>query len=108
MNWVSRLIAMVVLVGMAAALPGLHAFALATAGQSQGCHGHNRTPLSPVSYQCCANGHNWAIAGSPMAVPAPAAVDSWVEFDSLSLAAPHFEVSAFLSSSPPSDLPLRI
>lgn len=108
MSWTLRMTAVVVLVGVAAALPGVSAFALVPSGPAQGCHSHPDIPLSPVSYQCCANGHNWAITASPLAMPAPVVVDSRVEFGLLSCAAPQFEVSAFLSSGPPSDLPLRI
>lgn len=108
MSWILRITAVLVLVGMAAALPGVQTFALAPTGPAEGCHSHSNRPLSPISYQCCANGHNWAMAASAPAVPAPVVVDSHVEFDLLSFAAPRFEVSAFLSSSPPSDLPLRI
>ena len=68
------MMAVILLVSVAAALPGTQAFAMA-AGQlvqparAAGCHPHGPAipPASPapapapVSYQCCVNGHHWAI-----------------------------------------------
>ena len=100
--------AVVVLMGLAAALPGMQAFAFAPSGHAQGCHSHPSTPLSPISYQCCANGHNWAMTASAVSIPALTATHSCVELSFLSFGVPQVEVVAFFSGSPPSNLPLRI
>ncbi len=108
MNWTLRMTAVVVLAGMVAALPGVQALTLTPGAPPLGCHSHTRTPLSPVSYQCCANGHNWAMVASPLAMPLPVVVHSQVESGLLSFLSSPFEIVAFISSSPPQDLPLRI
>src|SRR5579864_5160335 len=97
MNWLVRLTAVALLFSMCAATPGAQALAVQTSGPAQGCHSHPTVP-SPARYQCCANGHNWAITASPVAVQAPVAVDWRVEFDLLSFDTPQGAVFAFLAS----------
>ena len=108
MNSILRVTAVVVLVGMVAALPGAQAFAVSRSAHTESCHSHTRTPMSPASYQCCANGHNWAIAGSPVLVFAPALTDSRVDQDPQWLQSGQTLTFTFLSSSPPAVSPLRI
>lgn len=81
----SRIVA-VLLLGMAGATLGLPALALPGnlphAAQPAGCHHGPKTPASapaPVSYQCCAAGHNASMPGSgfavsPLVMTGPAAV----------------------------------
>jgi len=106
MNWLLRLTTVVLLCSIGATTPGAQALAVQANGPAQGCHSHPAAP-SPARYQCCANGHNWAITASPMAVQAPVQIDWRVEFDVL-FGSPQGAVFAFLASSPPVPLPLRI
>ena len=107
MNSVLRLTAVAVLISIGAATPGVQALAVPVNSPAQGCHSHPPAS-SPVRYQCCANGHNWAITAGPIAVQAPVGVDWLMEFDLLSFDLPQGAVFAFLAGSPPGCLPLRI
>ncbi|HME34227.1 MAG TPA: hypothetical protein VKF84_03235 [Candidatus Sulfotelmatobacter sp.] len=65
MHGILRMVAMLLLFTVAAAVPGAQAMppAAAPAGHATGCHDHG--PASPVPastrYQCCVNGHHAAV-----------------------------------------------
>ena len=107
MNVIVRVTSLVIVLGLLAASPGAQALAFVPRGNAQGCHDHTRSPMIPVSYQCCANGHNWAVAATPV-VMAPPALCSHANTDSNWFHLPEPTVVTFLSSSPPNELPLRI
>ena len=123
MPGISRMMAVLLLVSVAAALPGTQAFAMA-AGQfvqparAGGCHAHSPAlpPPSPapapVSYQCCVNGHHWAIPSASFSARPLAALQ--VELDRgsgiprNSIARAHCANLIVPSVSPPGVAPLRI
>jgi len=79
-----------------------------------GCHQHGPTLPSPapVSHQCCASGHQWAIVGTTFSPDPPAALSLWRECDALHCA--ELSIASVVSSfKPERDLlpnssPLRI
>jgi len=113
-----RMIAVLVALTMATALPGAHAVTIPVAqtGHPAGCHSPRPTPLtpSPTSYQCCVNGHRWTIPGVSFSVSERLLLAQFATLDGgedLSLASTfsaHFSLSAVIASSPPGIAPLRI
>jgi hypothetical protein len=65
MHGLLRMVAVLLLLTMATALPGAHVlpFSVTQSGHPAKCHGHGpATPSpAPTSYQCCVNGHQAAI-----------------------------------------------
>jgi hypothetical protein len=116
MQRLSRMMTVLLLLAIGAALPGVQAFALSTshAGHNAGCH-HPRpvTPSpEPPSYQCCVNGHHWAIPSSTIS-PRPLVAEGAGLEHGEDLSPPSFvrQVSSrsFVPEvSPPGVSPLRI
>jgi len=110
----SRLIAVLLVVTFVAAISGVQGFASEPMTHPAGCHAPMpRFPsLAPVSYQCCANGHDWAIPNvqfscdRPVAeiVPADVSDEGNLSFGEQR----HIPQSVFQSASPPRSSPLRI
>ena len=71
----SALTAMLLLLTLLAAVPGLWAleFPPPITGHPSGCHDSipENPPSAPRSHQCCAGGHDWAITVSTV-IPRPA------------------------------------
>jgi hypothetical protein len=112
----SRMIAVLLLCTMTAALPGAQAFALAAAPPAHpaGCHRQGpATPTpAPVSYQCCVNGHHWTIPSASFSTQAPLAEfsrsDGGGDFSLASVLSAHFSMIVVPASSPPPGVaPLR-
>jgi|SRR5579864_6801304 len=106
-----RMVAGLLLVVIAATLPGLHALAF-SAAQPAGCHSHGPASPHPATFQCCANGHQAAI---PNAAFSPPAMDVQMcrraagELGRFSLASDRHSVMFVVPSiSPPGMAPLRI
>jgi hypothetical protein len=107
-------LALLLLVTVAVALPGVQAFALSAAqpGHPAGCPHHTpaQTP-GPASYQCCVIGHHQAISSAPFSLR-PLVV--LFDFDAGEAPSPdsilseHCSVSALPTNSPPGAAPLRI
>lgn len=113
MHGLRRIAAVMVLVSLAGSAAGVQAFAVTQTEHPAGCHGQMPGVPSPAptSYQCCANGHHWAVLGPVAVIHPPAAVNFGVDLscdlvlhDSPRLAA----FMVFLSNSPPRNSPLRI
>lgn len=113
-----RILAILLVAVSAAALPDLHAMAFSDAGSGStrpaaGCH--HRLPAAPsktpVSYQCCAGGHEAAIPNavfsSSLAGSAVLAVRDLDSLPAYSLSQPSFVVTS-ASDSPPGAFALRI
>ena len=113
-----RMIAVLVALTMATALPGAHAVTIPVtqAGHPAGCHSHGpATPSpAPISYECCVNGHRWTIPGVSFSFSERLLLAQFATLDGgedLSLASTfsaHFSLSAVIASSPPGIAPLRI
>jgi hypothetical protein len=115
-----RMIAGLLLVTMASALPGAQALAFAAAQpvplhlHPAGCHGQGSTAPAPAptSYQCCVNGHHAAIPNASFTIRSMA--PQLYRWDSGEGARSDFAVCLnsekllALSSSPPGPAPLRI
>ena len=111
-----RMIAVLVVVTLAAAMPGVHALAFPAVpvGHPAGCHSHRPTTPSPEppSYQCCVSGHDAAIPSASFFFRPPAAqLCSWYSDQGFrfgfvpSLRSGDITVS---SNGPPNSAPLRI
>lgn len=110
----SRLSAVLLLVTFVAAISGVQTFASEPMRHPAGCHAPmlSHPSLAPVSYQCCANGHDWAIPNAQFSFDRPVADvrladvidDSHLSSNWLS----HFVEFDFPSNSPPGFAPLRI
>jgi len=104
--------AVMLVVGMAASFAGVQAFAVTAAEHPAGCHASVPIPSHvPTNFQCCANGHHWAIAGSVFS-PQP-----HIELFGVTKCTQDFAVHSWLqqpasivvpSSSPPRGMSLRI
>ncbi len=66
-----------------------------------GCHQHGPVLPSPapVSHQCCASGHQWAITGTSYSPDRPAALSLWREADALHWA--ELSIASVVSSFTP-------
>jgi len=79
-----------------------------------GCHQHGpiRQSPAPPSHQCCANGHQWAIAGTSLSPVRPVALSLLRESEGLRCAEPSIapDVSLFPLEQYllPNSSPLRI
>jgi len=110
----SRLIVVLLLVAFVAAMSGMQAFASEPTSHPAGCHGPMPSAPSqaPVSYQCCANGHDWAMPNVQFSYERPLAqtVAAFVcDEASLSFGEHyHSPEPVFPSASPPRSSPLRI
>jgi hypothetical protein len=81
--------------------------------QSGGCHSGHKTPShdpAPVSYQCCAAGHDVALLVSGFALNPPAVVATKIEIEASATAqsAPAYLISLRDRHSPPGLTSLRI
>ena len=113
-----RMIAVLLSLTMALALPGAHAVTIPVAqpGHPAGCHSPRPTPLtpSPTSYQCCVNGHHWTIPSVSFSFSVRLLLAQFATLDGgedLSLASTfsaHFSLNAVSVGSPPGIAPLRI
>jgi hypothetical protein len=110
-----RMVAVLMLVSMAAALPGAHAhaFPAAQTGHPAGCHSHGAAPApAPTSYQCCVSGHRAAIPNPSFAPRSLVAQVSGLEngenLGSGVVPYRHSAVFVVPSDSPPRTAPLRI
>jgi hypothetical protein len=115
MPGICRIVALLLLIAMAAALPGPRAMAFPPmAGHPAGCHGHGpATPTRvPTSYQCCATGHQAALPNAAFSFCSPAAqfcrLNAGESFGSD--VAPDLPAAALVapSDSPPITTSLRI
>jgi len=112
----SRILAVLLLSAMAAALPGVQAFALSSTPPAHlmGCHSHGpATPIpAPVGYQCCMNGHNWTIPIASFSerplLAQFAKSDRSDDFSLVSVLSAHVSIIVVPASSPPAIAPLRI
>jgi hypothetical protein len=134
MPGILRMVAVLLVVSVAIALPGAHTLTFPAdvipanripanpAQHPAGCHGYKPAmpsppPLpspspGPVSYECCASGHQAAIP-NPTFSTCPLAdlvsgLDRGVEFSPLSVARVYRPLSVVPSNSPPDGAPLRI
>jgi hypothetical protein len=116
MHGILRMVAMLLLFTMTAALPGAQAMPVpsARADHALGCHHHGPATPSPVptSYQCCVNGHHAAAPSVSFAIRFVAAQVGRSNSDDgprlvllLGMNSAIFVVS---SNSPPGAAPLRI
>jgi len=112
-----RMIAMGLLAAIFIALPGaqaLSAFSIAPARHPAGCHSHSpATPSpTPLSYQCCVNGHAAAIPNAAFSNrPLEAQVCGMAVAQQLRLDSSSDRLSVLFvvpSNSPPGALSLRI
>jgi hypothetical protein len=109
-----RMIAGLLLVVIAASLPGMHALAFSAVQPSHpaGCHSHGPATPHPASFQCCASGHQ---AAMPNATFSPRAMDVQLcrlaagEEGRFRFASDRHSVMFVVpSNSPPDIAPLRI
>jgi hypothetical protein len=105
--------AFIIVFSLAASFAGVQAFAVTSMEHPAGCHGSMPVIPShaPTSYQCCAYGHHWAVAGSIFSPQPPVALCEVIKCaDDLALRDSLQPSRLFVipSSSPPSSLPLRI
>jgi len=121
------MVAVLLVVTVATALPGAHALPFAAdrtpnnpAQHPAGCHGYkpsmpSPSPLSspaPVSYECCASGHQAAIPNPTFSsrplVALVLGLDRGVEFSLISVGFVDTRLSIAPSNSPPGAALLRI
>jgi len=111
----SRPIALLLLVTFLAAMSGTQGFAALPMAHPAGCHGPSGSaPSSPAprSFQCCANGHHWAIPGTAFSperlvaqlLPAAVCAEAGLGFG----AGRRSTEFVTQSASPPPSSPLRI
>ena len=112
----SRILAAILLSLAASTSPAAAAIALGVpsgvTGQSAGCHSGHQTPShdpAPVSYQCCAAGHDVALLGNGFALNPPAVVATQIEIEASATAqtAPAYLIS-LRDRRPPGLSSLRI
>lgn len=108
----SRMAGLLLLVALAAALPGVQALALpVTPAHPAGCHNHPPAKSAPASYQCCVSGHDAALPNATFS-PRPLVVQILsLDSEKLSIASIlslHSATLVFPGSSPPGSAPLRI
>jgi hypothetical protein len=113
----SRILAVILLSVAASTSPAAAAVALRVpsrvTGQPGGCHSGHQTPShdpAPVSYQCCAAGHDVALLASGLVLHPPAVVATKIEIDASATAptAPAYLISLPDRPSPPGLTSLRI
>jgi hypothetical protein len=116
MQAISRISRLFLLIAMICASPGVHAFVFSAARPVHlaGCHDHRPTTPShtPVSYQCCLNGHHAAIPSAAFSarplVARPSALDDGAPVAPASLPSHRLEAFATHANGPPGAAPLRI
>jgi len=134
MQGILRMVAVLLVVTVATGLPGAHALPFSAdripanripanpAQHPAGCHGYkpampSPSPLpspspGPVSYECCASGHQAAIPNPTFStrplVALVSGLDRGVEFSPISVGFVETRVSVVPSNSPPDGAPLRI
>ena len=117
MQAISRITGLFLLIGMVCASPGAHAFAFSAALHPvhlAGCHSHRPTTPShsPVSYQCCLNGHHAAIPSAAFSfhplVARISALDEGAPVAAASLPELHCASAVPTNSPPGTGTPLRI
>ena len=130
MHGILRMVAVLLVVTVATALPGAHALPFPVnrvpanpAQHLAGCHGpatHSPSPShspasnspAPASYECCASGHQAAIPSATFTTrPLVALVSGLargVEFSLISIGFVETRVSVVPSNSPPHGAQLRI
>jgi len=118
MHKLSRMVALGLLLTMAAAFSGVPAMPSVPPGADHraGCHGH--TPPAPfpapVSYQCCASGHDAALPNPVFALGLTSVVTQFSGLDAGknagldSVISLHSTMFVVPSISPPGAAPLRI
>ena len=108
----SRMATLLLLVALAAALPGVQAFAISAAPvHPAGCHNHLPAKSAPASYQCCVSGHRVAIpntAFSPRPLVAQISSSDGEKLSLTSIPSLRSAILVFPGSSPPGAAPLRI
>jgi len=113
MAGISRIVAALLVVAVCAALPGAQAWAMSAAQpvHPAGCHGHGPAIPSPVSYQCCVNGHHWAVTSAGFVLHPQGGMsvglDHGEEFSVESVGV-QFVVLVVPSIRPPGAVPMRI
>jgi len=115
MSGIWRMVALLLLIPVATALPGAQAMAFSpVADHPTGCQGHGPAiPVpAPTSYQCCANGHHAVLPNTPFSVGSADAQLCRLDAGwDLSVEVPAFRLSAVSvapSDSPPITAALRI
>jgi|SRR5579859_1461097 len=114
MQGISRTIAVGLLIAMAAAWPGVQAFALPTMPtHSAGCHSHTPVTPNPVPnrYRCCVSGHHQALPSASVTLRGMVTllfVDSIQDHVGNCLLDKHSAMLNSASASPPNATPLRI
>ena len=133
MHGILRMVAMLLVVSVAMALPGAHALPFPAdripanpVQHPAACHGYKPTmpsssslPLpspsrsrSPMSYECCASGHQAALPNPTFSsrplVALVSGLESGEEFSLISVGFVDTRVSLVPSNSPPGSAPLRI
>jgi len=113
----SRIVAVFLLSVAASTSPAAAAVAArvpsGVTGHSGGCHSGHKTPSqdpAPVSYQCCAAGHDVALRASGFALNPPAVVATTIEIERSAPAqsAPAYLIALRDRHSPPGLTSLRI
>ena len=108
----SRMAALLLLVALAATLPGVQAVVISAAPtHPAGCHNHLPSKPAPASYQCCVSGHHAALPNatfSPRPLPTQVFALSSEELSLTSIASLPSAILVFPCSSPPGSAPLRI
>lgn len=115
MQSISRPVALLLLVTMAAALSAVQAFALSGSNPAHAAPCHHQGPISPAparsDYQCCVTGHHQAMASASFSLRPALAMRALEAGDRLRLCSGPFSPAAVLaipSVSPPCTPPLRI
>jgi len=116
MQRIWRMVAVLLSLTVATALPGAHAlpFPAPQSGHPAGCHEPEPAAPSPAptSYQCCANGHHAAIPNAAFStrplLTQVAELDGGEDFSLPSTLSAHFSWNVVTSNSPPGIAPLRI
>lgn len=110
----SRIAMLILVVAVAAVLPGTAVVALPAAHHPAGCHGDvpNAPPSAPISHQCCVTGHQSAMPSAAFS-PRPHVAQVWAASsgDDLSFASQPVDKpprSQSPTGSPPGLAPLRI
>jgi hypothetical protein len=116
MHGLLRMVAMLLLLSLAAALPAAEAMPLAAVpvGHAAGCHEHGPANPVPASthYECCVNGHHAAVPSVSFSLRFAAAQAGSLERGDgprlASILGVHSPMFVFPSISPPGAAPLRI
>jgi hypothetical protein len=117
MAGIARMIAVLLVAAVCVALPGAQAWSMSAAQPSHpaGCHSHGPAVPSPspapVSYQCCVNGHHWAVGTAGFVLRPLAGISVRLHRGQEISVEPvpvQFVILVVPSISPPGAVPMRI